>query len=182
MPISSWGSRAVCNGVLILSRVMIRSCFQILRKMGKYLEHFVKLQMIYKLGYAGHIAMQQNATHHMQCIIEIFAHTMCYHIPWWKTMERRYLYWNDSDSKVHGANMGPTWVLSAPDGPHVSPMNFVIWGTLSLVTQYHHQVGIFNGTAVTYHPATSTFIYIRYWLSLIRLIPTLYTLITLCGL
>ena len=23
------------------------------------------------------------------------------------------------DSKVHGANMGPTWVLSAPDGLHV---------------------------------------------------------------
>ena len=23
------------------------------------------------------------------------------------------------DSNVHGANMGPTWVLSAPDGPHV---------------------------------------------------------------
>ena len=21
-------------------------------------------------------------------------------------------------SKVHGANIGPTWVLSAPDGPH----------------------------------------------------------------
>ena len=31
------------------------------------------------------------------------------------------------DSKVHGANMGPTWVLSAPDGPHVSPMNLAIW-------------------------------------------------------
>ena len=27
------------------------------------------------------------------------------------------------DSEVHGANMGPTWVLSAPDGPHVGPMN-----------------------------------------------------------
>ena len=27
------------------------------------------------------------------------------------------------DSKVHGANMGPAWVLSAPDGPHVGPMN-----------------------------------------------------------
>ena len=26
------------------------------------------------------------------------------------------------DSKVHGANMGPTWVLSATDGP----MNFAI--------------------------------------------------------
>ena len=31
-----------------------------------------------------------------------------------------------SDSKVHGANMGPTWVLSAPDGPHVGPMSLAI--------------------------------------------------------
>ena len=30
------------------------------------------------------------------------------------------------DKKVHGANMGPTWVLSAPDGPHFGPMNLVI--------------------------------------------------------
>ena len=30
------------------------------------------------------------------------------------------------DSKVHGANMGPTWVLSAPDGPHVGPMSLAI--------------------------------------------------------
>ena len=30
------------------------------------------------------------------------------------------------DSKVHGAHMGPTWVLSAPDGPHDSPMNLAI--------------------------------------------------------
>ena len=30
------------------------------------------------------------------------------------------------DSKFHGANMGPTWVLSAPDGPHVGPMNLAI--------------------------------------------------------
>ena len=29
-------------------------------------------------------------------------------------------------SKVHGANMGPTWVLSAPDGPHIVPMNRAI--------------------------------------------------------
>ena len=26
------------------------------------------------------------------------------------------------DSKVHGANICPTWVMSAPDGPHVGPM------------------------------------------------------------
>ena len=31
-----------------------------------------------------------------------------------------------TDSKVHGANTGPTWVLSAPDGPHVGPMNLAI--------------------------------------------------------
>ena len=30
------------------------------------------------------------------------------------------------DSKVHGANMGTTWVLSAPDGPHVGPMDLAI--------------------------------------------------------
>ena len=30
------------------------------------------------------------------------------------------------DNKVHGANMGPTWFLSAPDGPHVGPMNLAI--------------------------------------------------------
>ena len=30
------------------------------------------------------------------------------------------------DSKVHGANMGSTWVLSAPDGPHVGPVNLAI--------------------------------------------------------
>ena len=30
------------------------------------------------------------------------------------------------DSKVHGDNMEPIWVLSAPDGPHVGPMNLAI--------------------------------------------------------
>ena len=33
---------------------------------------------------------------------------------------------NNPDNKVHGANMGPTWVLSAPDGPHVGPINLAI--------------------------------------------------------
>ena len=30
------------------------------------------------------------------------------------------------DSKYHGANMGPTWVMSVLDGPHVGPMNLAI--------------------------------------------------------
>ena len=34
---------------------------------------------------------------------------------------------NDTpDRTVHGAIMGLTWVLSAPDGPHVGPMNLAI--------------------------------------------------------
>ena len=32
------------------------------------------------------------------------------------------------DSKVHGANMGLTWDLSAPDGPHVGPTNLAVRG------------------------------------------------------
>ena len=31
------------------------------------------------------------------------------------------------DHKVHGANMGPIWGRHDPGGPHVGPMNFVIW-------------------------------------------------------
>ena len=34
-------------------------------------------------------------------------------------------------SKVHGTNMGPTWVMVTPGGPHVGPMNLDIWGALS---------------------------------------------------
>ena len=30
------------------------------------------------------------------------------------------------DCKVHEANMGPTWVLPSPGGPHVGPMNLAI--------------------------------------------------------
>ena len=33
------------------------------------------------------------------------------------------------DSKVHGANKGSTWVLSAQDGPHVAPMDLAIRGS-----------------------------------------------------
>ena len=36
------------------------------------------------------------------------------------------------DSKIHGANMGHTWVLPAPGGPHVGPMNLAIRDLLKL--------------------------------------------------
>ena len=35
------------------------------------------------------------------------------------------------DSKVHGANMGPTWGRQDPSGSHVGPMNFAIWGSFN---------------------------------------------------
>ena len=35
-----------------------------------------------------------------------------------------------SDSKVHWANMGPTWGRQAPGGPHVGYMNLAIWVTI----------------------------------------------------
>ena len=34
----------------------------------------------------------------------------------------------DPDSKIHGANMGPTWVLAASGGSHVGHMTLAIWG------------------------------------------------------
>ena len=34
---------------------------------------------------------------------------------------------NIPDSKVHGANMGPTWGRQDPGGPHVGPMKLAIW-------------------------------------------------------
>ena len=46
-----------------------------------------------------------------------------------------------SDSKVHGVNMGPTWVLSVPDGPHVGPMNLAIWVILVLVSKVAKKLG-----------------------------------------
>ena len=42
------------------------------------------------------------------------------------------------DSKVDGANMGPTWVLSAPGGPHVGPINLAIWETTSHTSGFMH--------------------------------------------
>ena len=37
------------------------------------------------------------------------------------------------DNKVHGANMGPTGVLSAPVGPHVGLMNLAFWVNTTLM-------------------------------------------------
>ena len=48
------------------------------------------------------------------------------------------------DSKVHGANMGPTWVLSSPDGPHVGPMNLAIRALASMPSAMANQIDKFS--------------------------------------
>ena len=35
--------------------------------------------------------------------------------------------YTNPDSKVHGANMGPTYGRQEPGGPHAGPMNFAVW-------------------------------------------------------
>ena len=63
------------------------------------------------------------------------------------------------DSKVHGANMGPTWVLSAPDGHHDGPTNLAIravcHGRLSPDMISHIDVSRKRPQKVTHVPLTS---------------------------
>ena len=42
----------------------------------------------------------------------------------------------DPDSKAHRANKGPTWGQQDPGGPHVGPMNFVIWSRTNNVVSF----------------------------------------------
>ena len=45
---------------------------------------------------------------------------------WILTTRLIFVSYSTPDSKVHVTNMGPTWVLSSPGGPHVGPMNLAI--------------------------------------------------------
>ena len=45
--------------------------------------------------------------------------------------QRRYHLETIPDSKAPGANMGPIWGRQDPGGPHVGPMNFAIWDSMS---------------------------------------------------
>ena len=64
--------------------------------------------------------------------------SICIEFNWMQAFYKIYIMSDDDlvtlganqDNKVHGANMGPTWVLSAPDGPHVGPMNLAIWESM----------------------------------------------------
>ena len=61
-------------------------------------------------------------------LIQIFAHWQVWHklVAWCPRVRRLHLLVSNPGSKVQEANMGPTWVLSVPDGPHAGPMNLAI--------------------------------------------------------
>ena len=59
----------------------------------------------------------------------------CIRIITWKIMNI-YISMYNPDRQVHGANMGPTWVLSAPDGPHVGPMNLAMKEVILVFSRY----------------------------------------------
>ena len=54
--------------------------------------------------------------------------------------QKLYTHSDSPDSKFHVANMGPTWFLSIPGGPHVGPINLAIrglgWGWVGTVPQH----------------------------------------------
>ena len=56
-------------------------------------------------------------------------------------------------SKVHGANMAPTWVLSAPSGPHVGPINLAIRviHIASILSMYARTMVLQSHTSLRYY-------------------------------
>ena len=55
--------------------------------------------------------------------MEVFNYTLWVYFCGWNYV----ILWRTyPDSKVDGANMGPTWVLSSPGGPHVGPINLAV--------------------------------------------------------
>ena len=48
------------------------------------------------------------------------------------------------DSKVHVANMGPTWVLSAPEWLYVGPMNLAIRDAFERVNTWRPEAWFTN--------------------------------------
>ena len=66
------------------------------------------------------------------------------------------------ESKVHGANVGPTWALSAPDGPHVGPLNLAIRNAITTLGNLFAQLGKNRTHPFWYLPCKCSF-----WLILI---------------
>ena len=64
------------------------------------------------------------------------------------------------DSKVHEANMGPTWDQQDPGGPHVGPMNIAICVLIIVHPMYFIFTHIFLYKNDMVAIAILTFVYI----------------------
>ena len=84
---------------------------------------FVKCAHLHP-GYARNLVARSQYYHcHWTILIMLYWHIT---VLFWWICEKGTSIHHNPDSKVHGTNMGPIWVLSAPDGPHVGPMNLAI--------------------------------------------------------
>ena len=72
---------------------------------------------------------------------------------------------NTPDSKAHGSNMGPTWVLSAPDGSHVGPMNLAIRATH--VYLWYISIHVISASVFLPHSGRSRLVLCLLWLMVI---------------
>ena len=61
---------------------------------------------------------------------------------WWDSL------YKIPERKVHGTKMGPTWVLSAPEGPHVGPMNLAIRDVIGCLFNQIHTVAMADANVV----------------------------------
>ena len=72
------------------------------------------------------------------------------------------------DGKVHGANMGSNWVLLAPDGPHVGPINFALWGNITYA--FSHLVSPASPLFVQMLIQANNKETMQYWLFVLRIL------------
>ena len=66
---------------------------------------------------------------------EVYVIRPCHSLSDVRIMSVSFRFGASPDSKAHGANMGPIWVLSALDGPYVGPMNLAILGPYTVYPQ-----------------------------------------------
>ena len=84
-----------------------------------------------------------------------------YHV--FMTWRNRFAFYYNPDSKIHGANMRPTWVLPAPDGPHVGPMNLAIWEYTWYMCNFKHAFCLSCLLCFVAHTASLLFYFLSSW-------------------
>ena len=132
----AWGTWVSCSYGHTLLRVFhypTSGC----RQSGLYvvINDTISFRLVSRKIHAGTSDLP-DCRHHCH-VLAILLHTIAYRL------RRR-----NPDSNVHGANMGPTWVLSTPDGPHVGPMNVAIREVMFMGGNFPSSVAAGNG-AVT---------------------------------